>query len=145
MSILTPQDIRPIIADYCDERMADIAIAEKTALGATDNLREDEPAQKAQIMSGTTEASKIANMVFASRVKLPAVLMAAGDFYDTTQGHTRLNAIYAMNRADYYAQSTSDLKTRLTRIKHKGALINMYLQAAQKPMEIYAAFMENMA
>lgn len=69
-------------------------------------------------------------------MRVPAELLATGDFYDTTQGVTRTNAIYAMTREDYYAQAAAALETRKNFLKRKQELVSNCLRLAEEPKKI---------
>ncbi len=122
--------------DYCGGQLANLTKADKTAKGTTDDKEPENPSQVAQIGATSTDARPAANVLFTSQVRVPAELLATGDFYDTTQGVTRTNAMYAMTREDYYAQAAAALETRKNFLKRKQELVSNCLRLAEEPKKI---------
>ncbi len=120
--------------EYLGGQMANLEIQDKTASGDTDDKHEGEPGQTEMIAAGSTDARKIANNVFGkSKLRIPCEVMATGDVYDVTQGHTRINQLYAMTRADFYKQAASLLATRKNRLERKQRLVSSILRLAEAP------------
>lgn len=122
--------------DYCGGQLANLTKADKTANGTTDDKEADKPSQVAQIGAGSTDARPAANVLFSSKVRIPAEILATGDFYDTTQGFTRANEIYAMTREDYYAQAKAAVETRKNFLKLKQDMVSNCIRLAAEPKKI---------
>lgn len=122
--------------EYSGGQIANLTKSSKTAEGVTDDKDPDSPSQIEQIGAGSTDARPLANVLFASKVRIPAEIMAAGDFYDMTQAYTRTNEIYAMTREDYYKQAAAALQTRKNRLILKQELISNCIRLAEEPKKI---------
>lgn len=122
--------------EYSSGQLANLTKADKTAGGITDDKEPDSPSQVEQIGAGSTDARPVANVLFASKVRIPAEIMAAGDFYDMTQAYTRANEIYAMTREDYYKQSAAAVQTRKNRLTLKQELVSNYIRLSEEPKKI---------
>lgn len=122
--------------EYSGGQLANLTKADKTAEGITDDKEPDSPSQVEQIGAGSTDARPVANVLFASKVRIPAEIMAAGDFYDMTQAYTRTNEIYAMTREDYYKQAAAALQTRKNRLTMKQELVSNCIRLSEEPKKI---------
>lgn len=122
--------------EYSSGQLANLTKANKTAEGVTDDKEPDSPSQVEQIGAGSTDARPVANVLFASKVRIPAEIMAAGDFYDMTQAYTRTNEIYAMTREDYYKQAAAALQTRKNRLTMKQELVSNCIRLSEEPKKI---------
>lgn len=123
--------------EYCKGQLANLTKADKTAQGTTDDKEPDSPSQVELIGAASTDARLAANVLFTSKIRLPAELLAAGDFYDTTQGVTRTNEMYAMTREDYYAQAAAAVETRKNLLKTKQELVSHCLRLVEEPKKMY--------
>ena len=122
--------------EYSGGQIANLTKADKTAEGITDDKEPDSPSQVAQIGAGSTDARPVANVLFASKVRIPAEIMAAGDFYDMTQAYTRTNEIYSMTREDYYRQAAAAVQTRKNRLALKQELVSNCIRLSEEPKKI---------
>ncbi len=129
-----------VTIDYCGGQLANLTKADKTAQGTTDDKEPDKPSQVAQISAASTDARPAANVLFASKIRLPAEILAAGDFYDTTQGVTRTNAMYAMTRENYYSQAAAAVETRKNFLKRKQEIVSNCLRLVEEPKKIIEEF-----
>lgn len=125
--------------EYCGGQLANLTKADKTAKGTTDDKDPENPSQAAQIGAASTDARPAANTLFAAKIRLPAEILAAGDFYDTTQAVTRINEIYAMKREDYYAQAAGALEIRKNFLKNKQELVSNCLRLSEEPKKVLEA------
>lgn len=131
--------ILPLTIEYSGGQIANLTKADKTAEGITDDKEPDQPSQLTQIGSGSTDAREAANILFAAKVRIPAEIMAVGDFYDATQAYTRINDIYAMTREDYYKQANAAVETRKNRLKYKQTLISNCIRLSEEPKKAQEA------
>lgn len=125
--------------NYTGGLLSNLTKADKTAKGTTDDKEPENPSQVAQIGAASTDARPAANVLFTSKVRIPAEILAAGAFYDTTQGHTRTNAMYTMTREDYYAQAAAAVETRKNHLKLKQEIVSNCLRLAEEPKKILEA------
>lgn len=120
--------------EYLGGQKANLDIQDKTAGGDTADKHEGEPTQTDMINAGSTDARKIANVVFSGgKLRLPCELLACGDVYDATQSYTRMNKLYAMTREDFYSQASAALQTRQNRLSRKQSLVASFLRIAEAP------------
>lgn len=122
--------------EYSGAQLANLTKADKTAEGITDDKEPDEPSQVEQIDAGSTDARPVANVLFASQLRIPAEILAAGAFYDMTQAYTRINEIYAMTREDYYKQAAAAVQIRKNRLTLKQGLVSNCLRLSEEPKRL---------
>jgi len=121
--------------DYLAGQLANLTKEDETAGGNTDDKNEGKPTQVEQIGAGSTDAHTIANEVFKPKVRIPALIIAAGDSYDVTQSYTRMNKLYGMTRENFYEQAKSVLETRKNRLAFKQQLISECNKQSEKPKQ----------
>lgn len=127
------------ILDYLAGQVANLTKSDSTAGGETDDKHQDEPTQVELIGAGSTDARKIANVVFSKdAIRIPAELVINGDSYDVTQSYTRMNKLFGMTRENFYTQAESNVQTRKNRLAFKQQLASdcyKSIEIAKKAIE----------
>lgn len=116
--------------DYLAGQIANLTKEDDTAYGNTDDKTGER--QVDYIGAGSTDARVIANELFKSKVRIPAMLIASGDTYDVTQSYTRMNDIYSMTRDSYYKQERGTLQTRKNRLQHKQKIVSEAVKQSEQ-------------
>ncbi len=119
--------------DYLAGQTANLTKEEDTAQGNTDDKNEGSATQKQMIGAGSTDARTTANELFTTKVRIPALLIAAGDTYDVTQSFTRMNKLYGTSRSNFYEQATSNVEVRKNRLALKQELVSECVKLSEEP------------
>jgi hypothetical protein len=122
--------------DYLAGQVANLTKEDDTAGGNTDDKNQGKPTQKELIGAGSTDAKTAANELFTSGVRIPALLIAAGDTYDLTQSFTRMNKLYGFTRSNFYTQASSNVETRKNRLAFKQKLVSECVKLSEEPKKM---------